>query len=50
MSDNNLYFLKAILYILGINILIYILPYPWGFLSFLGITAWSLYMLWRQTR
>ena len=48
MSHNDLLFLKAVAYLVGVYVLINIIPYPWGFLAFLSITAWSLYQLWRS--
>ena len=48
VSHNDLLFLKAAACLVGVYVLTNIIPYPWGFLAFLGITALSLYQLWRS--
>ena len=50
MSEGNIEFLKAIGYIVGINILVNILPSPWGLIAFMGLAAHMLYQLYKQTR
>ena len=50
MNDGNTQFLKGILYIIGINLILNLLPYPYGIIAFVGIVGYSLWELWKYTR
>ena len=50
MRENDKLFLKAILWILGINILINILPSPWGLIVMGGIFGHFIWQLYKDTR
>lgn len=43
-------FLKAILWIVGINVLINVLPYPFGLIMFFVLTIGMLYQVYQQTK
>ena len=48
MEHRNKQVLFAVLYLVGINVLINILPSPFGMIAFIGLTGYSLYTLWRN--
>ena len=50
MTEGNKQFIKAVLVLLGINIFMNILPYPYGILTFVGFTLYFLWDLYKQTR
>ena len=50
MKEGNKILVKSILCIVGINVLINVLPQPFGLLVFVGIAGYSLYNIYRSTR
>ena len=50
MNNGNVAFLKAVGWMIGVNLVINLLPYPWGFIAFLALIAGAVYEIYRQTR
>ena len=50
MTEGNKQFLYAVGSMIGINILINILPSPWGLLAVLGFLGHFVYQIYKQTR
>ena len=50
MSNGNLQFLKGLGLMIGVNVLINILPHPFGLLSMVGIFGYFIWELYKQTR
>ena len=50
MREGNKQFLYAIGSMIGINVLINVLPSPWGLLATLGFFLYFIYAVYNQTR
>lgn len=50
MNSNNTMFIKGLAYMIGVNLVINLLPHPWGLITFGVIVAHGIYELWRYTR
>ena len=47
MEHRNKQLLMGIGYLVGINVLINVLPSPFGMIAFAGLAGYSLYQMWK---
>ena len=50
MNGNNATFVKGVLWMIGINVALNILPPPLGMIAFVGFIGYAIYQLWKYTR